>query len=496
MQNNEITEALDGAEIIAVPAENPQTAVARLALLTPLEYELVREMESKRLGITRLSVLDKQVEAERKAGNVVIGKAALFQPVTPWPEPVDANALLHEVAETIRRFIVCDREIKLAVTLWCAFTWIIEHVEVAPIAMITAPEKQCGKSQLLTLIGKLSNRPLVASSITAQSLFRVVEAFSPTLLIDEADSFMREDEDLRGIINSGHTRQSAFAIRCVGDNHEPTVFSTWGAKAISGIGYLPDTIMDRAIIFNLRRKLAGEEVQRLRHADKGLFETLTAKLARFAADAGGSIALARPEIPETLSDRAQDNWEPLLAVADYAGGEWPKLAREVAQKISGVEQSALSLSAELLADIREVFESKGVDRISSADLITALCADDEKSWATYNRGQPIKPRQLAKRLGEYDIKSKTVRIGYDTPKGFERAQFDDAFIRYLSPTPSVSATAQQISVSLTNPVADTLVCCATDLQSATAKPALTNDCCAVADILPTVASHTMVEVTL
>ena len=130
--------------------------------------------------------------------------------------------------------------------------------------MITAPEKQCGKSQLLTLIGKLSNRPLVASNITTQSLFRVVEAFSPTLLIDEADSFMRENEDLRGIINSGHTRQSAFAIRCVGDNHEPTRFSTWGAKAISGIGSLPDTIMDRAIIFNLRRKLPGEEVERLR----------------------------------------------------------------------------------------------------------------------------------------------------------------------------------------------------------------------------------------
>ena len=301
---NPLTAAIECTEIIPQPVESLQAAVVRLASLSPLEYEQVRDAEAKCLGISRVTALDKEVEASRKLQPLKNGKDSLFQPVTPWAAPVDANALLQEIAATLRRFIVCDREIRIAASLWCAFTWIIDHVQVAPIAMITAPEKQCGKSQLLTLIGKLSNRPLVASSITAQSLFRVVEAFSPTLLIDEADSFMRENEDLRGIINSGHTRQSAFAIRCVGDNHEPTRFSTWGAKAISGIGSLPDTIMDRAIIFNLRRKLPGEEVERLRHADRDVFETLAAKLARFAMDAGDAIAAARPAIPDSLSDRA------------------------------------------------------------------------------------------------------------------------------------------------------------------------------------------------
>ena len=137
-----------------------------------------------------------------------------------------------------------------------------------------------------------------------------------------------------------------------------------------------------------------------------------------------------------------------------------------------------------------------MNRISTADLIEALCADDEKSWAAYNRGQPIKPRQIAKRLGEYDIKSKTVRIGYDTPKGFERAQFEDAFIRYLSPIPHVNATAQQTSANLNNPVADTIACCTTDLQSATVKPSLTNDCGVAADFLSPTADTAMVEVTL
>ena len=317
----------------------------------------------------------------------------------------------------------------------------------------------------------------------------MIEAYTPTLMIDEADTFLKDNEELRGVINSGHTRQSAYVIRNVGDDHEPKLFSTWGAKAISGIGSMPDTLMDRAILLTLRRKLKHEKVERLRHAEKGLFDELASKLARFAEDSGATLGMARPNLPDALNDRAQDNWEPLLAIADMAGGNWPKTAREAALTLSGAEQDSISLSAELLADIKEVLETKGVERISTAELIEALCADDEKSWGTYNRGKPNSPRQFANRLTEYGIKSKTVRIDYKTPRGFEREQFEDAFLRYLSPPPS--ATPQQTSPAADDAVLDKKLfqkqvqhvadCFATENESETGKPASTFTCGTVAD---------------
>ena len=198
------------------------------------------------------------------------------------------------------------------------------------------------------------------------------------MLIDEADSFFKENEQLRGLINSGHTRQSAYVIRTVGDDHEPRQFSTWGAKAISGIGQLADTVMDRAIVLELRRKLPTESVQRLRHAEPGLFKRLASMLARFADDVAADIFNARPNLPESLNDRAQDNWEPLLAIADISRGAWPELARNAALRLSGVKKDTISSSTELLIDVRAVFEAKG-NKIFTADMVAGLCEDTEMS---------------------------------------------------------------------------------------------------------------------
>ena len=299
-------------------------AVTRLAGLHPLEYEKLRETEANALGV-RVGVLDKEVGIVRKARQEEGGKAVMFPTIKVWNKAVDANKLLTEIHKTIKQFIICESDAAITATLWIVFTWFVDVVEVAPLAVITAPEKRCGKTQLLNLIGRLSRRPLMAANISPAATFRVIEAHCPTLLIDEADSFLKDNEELRGVINSGHTRQSAYVIRTVGDDHTPQQFSTWGAKAISGIGHLAETLMDRAVILELRRKLPRESVQRLRHAERGLFDRLASQLARFAEDAAQSIGEARPELPEALNDRAQDNWEPLLAIADYAGGEWPRI---------------------------------------------------------------------------------------------------------------------------------------------------------------------------
>ena len=417
-------------------------AIRLLARLSPLDYDRAREVEAERLGV-RVSTLDCIVKAARRAPSEA-SDGVVFVDVEPSDAEINSAALLVEIRETIRRFIVCEPEVAVAVALWITFTWLIDRVEVAPLLVITAPEMRCGKSQLLSLVGFLSCRPLPASNISSAAVFRVIDAHAPTLVLDEADTFMKENEELRGVVNSGHTRQTAFVIRTVGDEHSPTRFSTWGAKAIAGIGRLAQTTLDRAVVVQLKRKMPSEKTERLRHADRGRFDRLCRMLARFAEDNGAAIEAARPHLPETLNDRAQDNWEPLLAIADCAGGHWPTMARKAALRLSGAAQEPTTQSTELLFDIRSVFDATGDQKISTAELLRALIGKEESPWATCNAGKPMTARNLAKRLSEYSIKSMNVRFGHEVAKGFHRSQFEDAFARYLPQTsPEIPATPRQ-----------------------------------------------------
>ncbi len=461
------------------PRESDSQTIARLAALPLLEYDRLRKEQAEALGV-QLKTLDREVAAARKEST---DQSDPFEEVEPWSGPVDPAELLTMITTTIMRFIVCAKETAVAATLWIAMTWFIDELQVAPIAAITAPEKRCGKSLLLFVLKRLVRRALIASNVSPAALFRAVDAWRPTLLIDEADTFVRDNDELRGLLNCGHTRDSAFVIRVAGEDHTPTKFNAWGAKALAGIGRLADTLMDRSVNLELRRKLPHETVERLRHAEPGLFEALTSQLARFAEDYYEAVRSARPDIPSTLNDRAQDNWEPLLAIADVAGGPWPEMARQAAIKISGSENPQNTVGTELLTDIQEIFAQKKVDRISTANLIEALCADEERPWATYNRGRSISPRQVASRLKEYGIASRTVRIGYDTPKGFLREQFEEAWARYLSP-PGNSATTPQAHVHAGLSVANDLPRCATATQKETSKLSDYAGCGGVADNSP------------
>lgn len=370
----------------------------------------------------------------------------IFAEVEPWPDPVDGADLLDDVTHALARHVIADKETLRAAALWAAFTWLVDVVQVAPIANITAPEKRCGKSILLTALGKLAYRPMQVSNIAPAALFRSIELWAPTLLIDEVDAFLAAHEDARGILNAGFTRDSATVIRCVGDDHIPTPFNVWGAKALCGIGKIADTLADRSVPLRLRRRTPGESVENLRHSDPATWESLRARLARFALDSADQIAKARPTPISGLNDRANDAWEPLLAIADLAGEHWPKSARNAAIALHGLEGEAPSIGAELLADVKAVFETKKASRIFSVDLLDGLIADDESPWATWNRGKPISLRQLAAKLADFGIKSGTVRQGFDTKKGYSLEQFTDAFSRYLSgDTPSSSATPSQPS---------------------------------------------------
>lgn len=436
---------LDTAKGLPHADEADNARIARLAALPPLDYDRCRTAEAKALGV-RPATLDSLVKAARADGEE---PETPFNALEPWPDPVNPADLFDELAVTIRRFIVLDTQQADAAALWVAFTHLSDVVEVAPLAIINAPEKACGKSQLLTLFGRLVARPLPAANSTAAFLFRAVELWEPTVLIDEADTFIRDNEELKGLVNAGHTRANAYVGRVVGDDLQPKLFKVWGAKAMAGIAlekHLPDATMSRAIVFNMRRKMASETVERLRHAEAGLFERLASRLARFADDCREVVRFARPSLPDTLGDREQDNWEPLLAIAGCAGPEWVHRATDAALELSGIARDSQSAGNELLADIQAVFDAKGCERISMADLIAALIADDEAAWATWNRGRALTARQLGKMLQGYGIKTKALRLGYEVAKGYDRTQFADAFGRYLAPIPEnghFSVTALQ-----------------------------------------------------
>ena len=412
--------------------ETDAAVIARLAAMPSLEYDRCRKEQAKAMGV-RPATLDNLVKGKRADADA---PDTPFTEPEPWYEAIDPAALLSEVSATIRRFIVLEPKQADAAALWIAFTWFTDVVEVAPLAIINAPEKACGKSQLLTLFGRLVARPLPAANSTTAFLFRAVELWEPTVLIDETDTFIRDNDELKGLVNAGHTRQNAYVGRVVGENHEPRLFKVWGAKAMAGIAlekHLPDSTMSRAVVFNMRRKLSGESIERLRHADAAQFNTLASKLARFAVDYRETVRTTRPSLPDALGDRAQDNWEPLLAIATCAGHDWVERATAAALDLSGIADAAQSAGNELLADIQRVFETKRVEKITTADLITVLIEDAESAWATWNRGKPLTPRQLAKQLSGYGITSKNIRTGYTVTKGYEKEQFTDAFARYLSP---------------------------------------------------------------
>jgi len=242
----------------------------------------------------------------------------------------------------------------------------------------------------------------------------------------------------------------------VGDDHEPRCFKTWGAKTIALIGKLPDTLADRSIEVRLKRKLASESVEKVRHADPDLFPSLVRRCARWAADHIDEIRAARPSMPDGLHDRAEDNWEPLLAIADLAGGPWPEQARAAAKALSGGDDAANhNIRVQLLADIRDVFASTQSDRLPTVDLIAELIALEGRPWGDVNRGKPINPHWIAARLRSFGIIVGPARSGGTVFKGYKLDQFVDAFKRYLPPLPP-GEPAPSDTPSRTNPLSERL----------------------------------------
>jgi putative DNA primase/helicase len=301
--------------------------VARLAKLRAEDYAQSRTKEAKQLGV-RATDLDKFVKAARPQDDKLTSRALKLETPEAWPDFVNGAALLNEFVAQIRKYVVLTEEDADAVALCCLHTFIYEAFHCTPRLAITSPQKRCGKTTLLSIIQGIAARALYAANTSPPAVFRTVESAKPTLIIDEADTFLTGNEELRGVLNSGHT-VGGQVIRTVGDDHESRVFSTHSPCVIAMIGELPDTLADRSVSISLKRRLASEPVSRfrLKKATEG-FTALARKAVRWSADNTVSIGASDPDLPESLFNRDADNWEPLFTIAEVAGGNW----RERAEK--------------------------------------------------------------------------------------------------------------------------------------------------------------------
>jgi hypothetical protein len=382
------------------------------------------------------------------------GAALAFSPTEPWPEPVRGPDLLDEIETCIRRYVVLPREAAVAMTLWIVHTFALEVAQITPRLAILSPTKRCGKSTLLKLLAALVCKAIAAANLTAASLFRGIEAYAPTLLVDEADTFLADREDLRGVLNAGHDRQSAIVLRCAGEELEPRLFRVFAPVAIAAIGRLPDTLMDRSIVIEMRRKAAGESVERFRREEREALGDVRRRCARWAADNLERLRKARPTIAGEVDDRAADNWEPLLAIADVAGGDWPDRSRAAARALCGgrgEHDDGEDLAVQLLGDVRLVFAATGEQRMTSKALTMNLAALEARPWAEIARGRPITDRLVARLLGRFGVRPKSIRLGDSTPKGYVLADLADPFGRYLAPPAATSATSSTFLANSPDP---------------------------------------------
>jgi hypothetical protein len=381
----------------------------------------------------------------------------------PEMEPPSLAALLGDVVTFIRRYVVLSDAQADALAIWTVHTHALEAAETTPYLSITSPEKRSGKTRLQEVLSLLAARPWYTGRVSAAVLVRKVAGHSPTLLLDESDAAFRGEKDyaevLRAVLNSGH-RRGGVASLCVkkGGDFELVDFPVFGPKAIAGIGRLPDTVADRAIPIRMKRRAPNESVARFRwHVARQEADAIVEGLRLWAKANVQPLQDARPDIPAQLDDRAADGWEPLLAIADAAGGDWPKRARTAAMALSvGDAREDDSLGVLLLRDIRAIFEERGVDRIASGELVKALVAMEEAPWGDLE-GKPLDTRTLARLLRAFGIRPRQARFGEKTLKGYERNHFLDAWERYTCTcTTETSETRETRSGAEPNTDADSV----------------------------------------
>ncbi len=325
--------------------------------------------------------------------------------------------------------VLKDTEVD-AIVLWVLASYLINSFRIFPKLSLISPEKRCGKTTTMEVIQSLSKEGVLVSSISPAALFRITEQLQPTLLIDEADTFVSNgSQELTGLLNSSHTRSGSTVVRCVGDDHQAKPFSTWMPMVLASIGDLPDTVMDRSIVINLRRKKPHEQAARLPVDLNDIKTPLRDAVQTWCHSIESSIHSTSVNIPRLGNDRAEDNWMPLFTIAEVVGGDWPIRCERAAKALT--KPAELELPTLLLVGIKEFFEAHRSNRVSSKQLVDELCKDATGPWQDCNNGKRLSQNQVAKLLRTYGIGTKNIRFDHAVSRGYEQIDFTDTFDRYL-----------------------------------------------------------------
>ena len=365
---------------------------------------------------------------------------------------VDLASVLDSICEFLQRYVVFASGTQpILIALWVAHTWTLDSWDCTPYLHISSPEKRSGKTRLLDLLELLVKEVWRAISPSESVLYRKIENDQPTLLLDEVDTIFLGNKDerrepLRALLNAGFERK-AKVPRCVGQGSSYRVqeFAVFCAKAFAGIGKLPDTISDRSISIRLNRRSFEEKIERFRQRDaENTARVIREQLATWAQQPGQgeTLRIARPEIPNELDDRQGDICEPLLAIADAAGGDWPQHCREslIALCVADSDEEE-SLRVKALFAIREAFESAKADRLSTQQLLGLLVEQESDApWADWwehdlrNENTRGPAAKLARLLKPFGIRARGIRLpDGSTPRGYLRQVFDEAWKRYCPP---------------------------------------------------------------
>ncbi|WP_337819436.1 DUF3631 domain-containing protein [Pseudonocardia sp. Ae707_Ps2] len=351
---------------------------------------------------------------------------------TTSPAPVGA-VILDDLETALRCYVSLPSEAAgVAVVLWIAATHAQPAWAHAPRLVIRAPEKRCGKSRLLDVVEGACHDPFITVNATAAAVYRSITQDPPTMLVDEADTIFGpkadNHEDLRGLLNAGHQRNRP-AKRYDPHKNRVETISTFAMAALAGIGRMPDTIEDRAVIVQMRRRTTGEQVAPYRHRrDRPRLQKLSERLHGWLRDDLPALEAAEPVMP--VEDRTADTWEPLIAIADHAGSDWPHRARAALLTLQDQRDEEPSDRIRLLTDCHTAFVTE--QALPTAQLLRHLRADPEAPWAEYGpRGEGLSAKKLGELLKEYGIQSVQMRVpGLGKTRGYQRAAFADAWHRY------------------------------------------------------------------
>ncbi|MGO1055713.1 DUF3631 domain-containing protein [Crossiella sp. CA198] len=370
-------------------------------------------------------------------------------------QQLDGAQVLDNVRDFVARFNTFPHEhCAPMLALWYAHTWAAEHFYITPRLVLSSAEPGSGKTRVMEVGQFFAKAAEMTAGGSAAALVRMVAAGPITILLDEVDTIFGAggggNEDVRQMLNLGYKR-TATIPKCKGDAATGIMVERlpiFAPTVLAGlVGRMPPTITTRAITVRLRRRRSDEKVEPFRERRVAAEAApICEALAAWVTSHGERLGTAEPEMPEGVADRAAEIWEPLLAIAEAAGGHWPETARAASVHfVTEAHDDPVSDGVRLLGDIRTLFSVAETERLHTSDILRHLHSIEEAPWGDFG-GKALDARSLSRELSFFQVKPVTVKCNGTNAKGYVTYATDkqlglaDAWSRYLPPEKSTVDT--------------------------------------------------------